>query len=330
MPPDRVERLIGTDRSERVTEFKTTSGIGIISSIRRVTESGRISLKTGDILKGKILSVFTKGENKEVEVDFGNFKIKARWNSNLVPEVGKKILVLVEKTSPEIVLKLIETKIVNLREFFLKNFSIKEEVFSLYRQLLKDTPSDFSANSIRKLIEKSGLFLESKINKHKIEEAKQDLKVKLLSSALQGKTDIALKALNILESYSLANLLSKNFFLIPLFLPSPPFKSAELFIDKESFKSFRYRGFLTLVIVMNLEKHGKLKVSLLFDREEMSFDVNFSSHSEELLRALKKELNTLKELLGNKYKLRVTFSSEIPKEPELLFNEIPSELEIKP
>ncbi|RUM41366.1 MAG: hypothetical protein DSY34_03905, partial [Desulfurobacterium sp.] len=103
MPPDRVERLIGTEKTGRITEFRINrspskvKGSSPVPSFSTATES--IKLKPGDILKGKIVAVLNGKKGKEVEVDFGSFKVRARWNSYLTPEVGKNILVLVKDTS---------------------------------------------------------------------------------------------------------------------------------------------------------------------------------------------------------------------------------------
>jgi len=121
LPPDRVERLIGAEKSGRITEFRVNRSISRIkgsspvSSFSSATES--IKLKPGDILRGKITAVFNKGKEKEVEVDFGSFKVRARWNSYLTPEIGKKILVLVKDVSAEVILKLLETKVTNFKDF---------------------------------------------------------------------------------------------------------------------------------------------------------------------------------------------------------------------
>ena len=332
MSPDRVERLIGTEKSGKITEFRTTSKVDKSFSVYQIEGSRALHLKPGDILKGKILAIFTQGETKEVEVDFGTFKVRARWNSHLTPEIGKNILVLVKRTSPEIVLKLLETKVANLKDFFLKSFSIREEIFPLHRQLLSTGTISFTTDSIRKLVESSGLFLENKIHAGNMKDINTDIKTKLLTllSKVSGnEMKLVLKALNILESYSMANLLSKNFFLIPLFLPSPPFTRAELFIDKENLKSFHYQGFLTVVIVLSLEEYGSLKISLLFDRREKLFNINFSSSSEKLIKLLRKRQKMIDKLLSNKYKVRISFRCEIPQIPELYLNEIPIELDIK-
>lgn len=329
MPPDRIEKLIGTERSGRISEFETTSKVHKSFSIYKVEKAKEIKLKPGEVLKGRILAVFNRGEFKEVEVDFGSFKVKARWNSYLTPEVGKKILVLVKETSPQIVLKLIETKVANLREFFLESFNSREEVFSLVRKLVGTNAAELNLESVKRLVKNSGLFLENKIHKANYEGINNDIKVKLLSllsKVPEDKAEQVFKVLNILESYSISNLLSKNFFLIPLFLPYPPFIRAELFIDKKNLKFFRQQGFLTVIIILELEKYGKVKISLLFDREQKTFDIAFSSHSKELLNLLKKNQKILTDILQSKYKIKISYKQEVPQSPEILFSEIPKEL----
>lgn len=332
MPPDRVERLIGTEKTGRITEFHISSkvkGSSAISSSSSATES--IRLKPGDILKGKIIAVFNGEKGKEVEVDFGSFKVKARWNSYLTPEVGKNILVLVKDTSTEIVLKLLETKVVNFKDFFVKHFTARETIFSLISRISIKNESDMTPQFVKNIIENSGLFLENKLYRGNLENIKNDLKAKLLSefSKASGNEVITIsKSLNLLESYTISNILSKNLFLVPLFLPLPPFNKAELFINKEELKNFYQQGFLTVVIVLDLEKYGKLKVSILFDKQEKSFRIDFTSESEELIEKLRKSQKDIIDFLGNKYKVKVTYTNRAPELPELQFENIPVEVDI--
>ena len=335
MPPDRVERLIGAEKSGRITEFrinrstsKIKGGSAVFSS-SSATES--IRLRPGDILKGKITAVFNGEKGKEVEVDFRSFKVRARWNSYLTPEIGKKILVLVKDTSTEIVLKLLETKVTNFKDFFVKNFTSRETIFSLVNRISIKNDSDITPQFVKRLIENSGLFLENKIYSGNLENVKIDLKAKLLSqlSKASGNEVIAIsKSLNLLESYTLSNILSKNLFLVPLFLPLPPFNKAELFISKEELKNFYRQGFLTVVIVLDLEKYGKLKVSVLFDRQERFFEINFTSESELLIEKLKKRHKDIIDLLRDKYKVRITYTNRAPEIPELQFENIPVEVDV--
>jgi hypothetical protein len=173
--------------------------------------------------------------------------------------------------------------------------------------------------------------MENKIYRGKTQKLKDDLKAKLLLefSKTSGDRMVTLsKALNLLESYAISNILSKNFYLIPLFLPLPPFRKAELFINKEELRKFKKEGFLTVVIVLDLEKYGKLKVSILYDRNEKFFDINFTSESEVLIEKLKEGQKELIEFLGDKYKLKVTYTNRAPKIPELHFENIPVEVDI--
>ena len=64
MSPDRVERLIGTEKSGKITEFRTTSKVDKSFSVYQIEGSRALHLKPGDILKGKILAIFTQGETK--------------------------------------------------------------------------------------------------------------------------------------------------------------------------------------------------------------------------------------------------------------------------
>jgi hypothetical protein len=338
LPPDRVERLIGTERTGKITEFRINrspsrvKSSSPVSSFSTATES--IELKPGDILKGKIIAIFKGKKGKEVEVDFGSFKVRARWNSYLIPEIGKNILVLVKDTSTEIVLKLLETKVTNFKDFFVKNFTIRETIFSLVNRVsIKSIKNEGNITSqfIKNIIENSGLFLENKLFKGNLENIKIDLKAKLLSefSKASGSEVITIsKSLNLLESYALSNIFSKNFFLVPLFLPLPPFNRAELFIDKEELRNFYRSGFLTVVIVLDLEKYGKLKISVLFDRQENFFEINFTSESGELIEELKKRHKDIIDFLGSKYKVKITYTNQAPELPELQFENIPVEIDI--
>jgi len=335
LPPDRVERLIGTERTGKITEFRINrspsrvKGSPSVSSFSTATES--IELKPGDILKGKIVAIFKGKRGKEVEVDFGSFKVRARWNSYLIPEIGKNILVLVKDTSSEIVLKLLETKVSNFKDFFVKNFTTREAIFSLINRVSIKNEGDISPQFVKNIIKNSGLFLENKLFKGDLENIKLDLKAKLLSefSKASGNEVITIsKSLNLLESYALSNILSKNFFLVPLFLPLPPFNKAELFINKEELKNFYQQGFLTVVIVLELEKYGKLKVSILFDKQEKSFRIDFTSESEELIEKLRKGQKDIIDFLGNKYKVNITYTNQAPELPELQFENIPVEIDI--
>ncbi len=327
-----MERLLGTEKTGRITEFRISSkvkGSSAVSSPSSATES--IRLKPGDVLKGKIIAVFNGERGREVEVDFGSFKVKARWNSYLTPEVGKNILVLVKDTSTEIVLKLLETKVTNFKDFFVKNFTVRETIFSLINRVSIKNERDITPQSVKNIIKNSGLFLENKLFKGNLENIKIDLKAKLLSefSKASGNEVITIsKSLNLLESYALSNILSKNFFLVPLFLPLPPFNKAELFINKEELKNFYQQGFLTVVIVLELEKYGKLKVSILFDKQEKSFRIDFTSESEELIEKLRKGQKDIIDFLGNKYKVNITYTNQAPELPELQFENIPVEIDI--
>ena len=241
------------------------------------------------------------------------------------------LLVLVKEASSEIVLKLLETKLVNFKDFFVKHFSMREVLFSLVDRFQLRDEGDITPEFVRKSVENSGLFLESKIHRGKFEGLKSDVKAKLLSQLLKssGKESFTLsRALNLLEAYAISNLLSKNFFLIPLFLPLPPFKSAELFINKEELKEFKRKGFLSVVIVLDLERYGKLKVSLLFDSAERSFDVNFTSESEELLEKLRRSQEEIVKFLSGKFKLRITYTNRAPELPEVEFENIPVEVDL--
>ncbi len=335
MPPDRVERLIGAERTGKVTEFRVNrappkvKSASSISSFSSATES--IKLKPGDILKGKIVAIFEGKKGKEVEVDFGNFKVRARWNSYLTPEVGKNILVLVKDTSSEIVLKLLETKVTNFKDFFVKNFTARETIFSLISRVSIKNEKDITPQFIKNIVENSGLFLENKLSKGNLENIKSDLKAKIISELAKASGNKVLtlsKSLNLLESYALSNILSKNFFLVPLFLPLPPFNKAELFIDKKELKNFHKNGFLTVVIVLDLEKYGKLKISILYDRMDNFFEINFTSESAKLIEELKKRQKDVIDSLGNKYRLRITYTNQAPELPELKFENIPVEIDI--
>jgi hypothetical protein len=327
-----VERLIGTEKTGRITEFHISSkvkGSSAISSSSSATES--IRLKPGDILKGKIIAVFNGERGKEVEVDFGSFKVRARWNSYLTPEVGKNILVLVKDTSTEIVLKLLETKVTNFKDFFVKHFTARETIFSMINRISIRDEKDITPQFIKNIIKNSGLFLENKLYKGNLKNLQDDIKAKLLSelSKASGNEIITIsKSLNLLESYTISNILSKNFFLIPLFLPLPPFNEAELFINKEELKNFHHQGFLTVVIVLDLQKYGKLKISILFDKPEKIFRINFTSESEELIEKLRKNQKDIIDYLGSKYKVKVTYTNQAPELPELQFENIPVEVDI--
>jgi hypothetical protein len=335
VPPDRVERLIGAERTGKVTEFRINRtpfkvrGSSSISPFSSATES--IKLRPGDILKGKIVAILEGKRGKEVEVDFGNFKVRARWNSYLIPEVGKNILVLVKDTSSEIVLKLLETKVTNFKDFFVKNFTARETVFSLISRVSIKNEKDITPQFVKNTVENSGLFLENKLFKGNLENIKLDLKAKIISELAKASGNEVFtlsKSLNLLESYALSNILSKNFFLVPLFLPLPPFNRAELFIDKEELKNFHRNGFLTVVIVLDLEKYGKLKISILYDRKDNFFEINFTSESAKLIEELKKRQKDIIDFLGSKYRLRITYTNQTPELPELKFENIPVEIDI--
>ena len=144
------------------------------------------------------------------------------------------------------------------------------------------------------------------------------LKAKIISELVKASGNEVLtlsKSLNLLESYALSNILSKNFFLVPLFLPLPPFNRAELFIDKEELKNFHRNGFLTVVIVLDLEKYGKLKISILYDRKDNFFEINFTSESAKLIEKLKKRQKDIIDFLGSKYRLRITYTNQAPELP---------------
>ena len=213
----------------------------------------------------------------------------------------------------------------------MKNFTSRETIFSLINRISIKNESDITPQFAKRLIENSGLFLENKIHNGNLEDTKIDLKAKLLlqlSKASGNEVITISKSLNLLESYALSNILSKNLFLVPLFLPLPPFNKAELFINKEELRNFHRNGFLTVVIVLDLDKYGKLKASVLFDRQERFFEINFTSESEKLIGRLRKSQKYIIDFLGNKYKVKVTYTNRAPELPELQFENIPVEIDI--
>jgi hypothetical protein len=322
VPPDRIDRLAETGKvsrlsSQRLSKIESSS-LHFSSSIKK------LELKVGDVLIGKITAVYKDG--KEVEVDFGKFKARARWNSYLEPEVGRKIVVTVRDVRRDIVLKLLDLKLTNFKDFFLRHFATRDKIFSVVKSELNVPFEGFSKDYMEFLVKNSGIFFERKILNGDIQEP--DIKHQILEKVSSLHSDSLVNVLNTLEAYNIANQFSKDFFIIPLFIPLPEFKKTELFLNKEELRNFKEKGFLTIVLMIELEKYGDLKISILLDKQEKSIHISFEG-MDPLIEKLKKHSENISRLFSQKYKTYVKFLERSPTEVNLTFNPIPVSIEVK-
>ncbi len=254
---------------------------------------GKLSFKTGEVLKGEVLQQL---ENSLL-VDLGEKGIVKAWSD--VNITDKNVFLKVIQTNPEVVLKLLSKNKQNI-DLFLKNFNLSEikafiDEFPKLREHIEITEKDLAKNSktntlskkIKELPDKLGLTFEKDLQQGKVN--KDSVKFKALEFIKDNIDTTTHK--NILQFIEQNQNLNNNIQLFyPLFFKDIEIEKGYILFKKANKQNSEDKSF-NIVILLDLTDSRVLQINILSLNKNLN--LTFITNKENFLKVLKEDIGEL-------------------------------------
>ncbi len=262
----------------------------------KVLKDTKLNIKPGEIIEGEVL----KQDEKFLLVNLGKKGIiRAFSNLNFNIE-NKKLLFKVIKTSPSVVLKILDKKYQltqDLKSFDLKNviktFPNIEENLNFNNKDLQNVEKII--NKLKELPQKLGLTFEKEIVENK-KISFDNLKANLIETLKSTPEHHEIKqALQYIENIQKLN--NDFFFFFPIFFKSQDLKKGALFYNNLQNKNEPEKQSFNIVMLLELSDNRVLQIDILILGKNVS--LSFICNNKNFLNMLSEQFENLSINLKN-------------------------------